>query len=96
MSDIVVNLSGVLNVEDMEGKTADQIINLALSVWNVPKESIDSPFVTIHSRSSNKYRPLQGDEVMGKVDPENDVVRVILPLKTGSVEANDKKQYLVE
>ena len=95
MSDIVVNLSGVIRLDQMEGRTADQLIDLALATWNVPKESVDAPFVTIHSRATNRHNPLQGTDVLGKLSAE-DVVRVVLPLKSSPYEAMDSKQYLVE
>ncbi len=94
MSDLVVNLSGVLQVEEMEGKTADQLIDLAVSVWNLPKESIHKPFVVVHNSSNNKYDPKQGQDLVGNL-PQNAVVRVILPLKA-EVAAQGSKQYLVE
>jgi hypothetical protein len=96
MSDVVVTLSGIISVEDMKGKTADQLINLALGIWAIPKDSVDQPFVTIHNKVSNRYNPLQGTEVIGEFDPEREVLRVVLPLKTSSVDLKDEKQYLVE
>lgn len=97
MNDIVVTLSGIINIQDMEGKTADQLIDLALGIWQIPRESIDGPFITIHNRPSNKYRPVQGNEVIGKLDSEKDVLRVVLPLKASSAPSSeDTKQYLVE
>ena len=96
MSDVVVTLSGIFSVEELEGKNVDQIISLALGVYNIPRESVDKPFVTIHNKTLNRYTPFQGDEVIGKIDPKKDVLRVILPLKTVSVELNAEKKYLVE
>lgn len=95
MSDVVVTLSGVISMEDMEGKTADQLINLAMAHWNMPKESVDAPFVTIHNRKTNRYNPLQGTDTISGLG-EEDVIRVVLPLKAGKIESESTKQYLVE
>ncbi len=95
MNDIVVTLSGVISMKDMEGKTAEQLIGLAMAHWNIPKESIDAPFVTIHSKITNKHNPLQGSDVISGIG-EDDVIRVILPLEAGKVEVDSTKQYLVE
>ncbi len=94
MSDMVVTLSGVISLAEIEGKTADQLINLALANWNIHKDSIEAPFITIHNRNSNRQNPVQGQEVIANLR-DDDVVRVILPLKTKHVES-DTKQYLVE
>lgn len=96
MSDMVVTLSGVVGIQDMEGKTAEQLVNVALANWNIPKESVDGPFVSVLNRASGKHRPLQGQETIGGLNPEEDTVRVVLPLKTVSIEQEDSRQYLVE
>ena len=95
MSDVVVTLSGVVSLGEMAGKTADQLIDLALAHWNVPRESVESPFVTIHDRSTNKLNPLQGDDSIGTLASDA-VVRVVLPLRNTPVEVVGSKQYLVE
>jgi len=97
MNDMVVTLSGVLSVGEMQGRTADQLVNTALAHWNIPRESVEAPFVTVHHRASNKYsEPLQGNEVVGGLNPEEDTVRVVLPLKNVKIEQEDTRQYLVE
>ncbi len=96
MSEFVVTLSGVVGAESMEGKTAKQLIQTALAHWNIPNESVEGAFVTVHNNVSNKYRPVQDDELVGKLDSDTDVVRVVLPLKTMSMDDKDTKQYLVE
>lgn len=96
MSDMVVTLSGVVSVSDMEGHTAEQLISLALSHWNIPKESVEKPFVSLYHRASNKHKVIQGDETVTSLDPENDLVKVILPLKNVKVEQEDSRQFLVD
>ena len=96
MSEFVATLSGVIGIESMEGKTAKQLIQIALAHWNIPKESVEGAFVTVHNNLNNKYKPVQDDELVGKLDPDTDVVRVVLPLKTMSLDDKDTKQYLVE
>ena len=95
-NDMVVSLSGVLNIEDMEGKTGEQLINMALGIWNIPRESVDKPFITVHNLSINKHRTIGENEVIGKLDSEKEMVRVVLPLKASVVKADEEKQYLVE
>lgn len=95
-NDMVVNLSGVLNIEDIEGKTADQLISMALGIWNIPRESVDEPFITVHDMSLNKHRPVSGGEIIGKLDQNKDIVRVVLPLKASAVKKTEEKQYLTE
>lgn len=96
MEDMVVTLSGVIGVGELSGKTADQLIDLALTNWKIPRDSIEGPFVTLHNRASNKFRSIQGSETVGGIDPEKDLIRVVLPLKTCNIEQGDPKQYLVE
>jgi hypothetical protein len=95
MSDVVVNLSGIVSLQSMEGKTANQLINLALANWGIPKESVEGPFVTVHNMQTNKHKPLQGEEVVINIS-DHDIVRVVLPLKSNPMQEKDTKQYLVE
>lgn len=93
---VVVTLSGVINTEDIKSFTADKLVNFAINHWNIDPTSVDNPFVTVHNKRTNRYRPIQGEEVVGEVDTEVDVVRVVLPLKPKNLEGGDSRQYLVE
>ncbi len=72
----VVTLSGVIDVEG----TGREAVEKALLNWGIPEDSIDRPFVTIHHRASNKYKPVGEDEVIGDLG-KDDLIRIILPLK---------------
>lgn len=95
---MVVTLSGILRVQDMEGVTADTLVSFALDHWNISREIVDRPFVAIHDKIANKNKTVEGDGLIGPLDASRQVIRVVLPLKTLVLqkEAGETRQLLME
>lgn len=78
---VIVQLSGSLTVPLTEDTTPEDLFSLVGDHWGVDLEKIDKPFVVVHDQLQAKYRPVDGDAVLGKVNEEREIVRVVLPLR---------------
>lgn len=93
---MVVTLSGVLKIEEIEGMTADSIVDFTLGQWGIARDMVEAPFVAVHDKVSRKHRPVEGNALIGPVDPQKQVIRVVLPLKQVEVSTPDTRQMLLE
>lgn len=79
-TDIVVSVSGQLDMELKEETTPLEIFKNIREQWGLKEENIVSPFVVVHDKTRNKYRAVDTDEEIGKVDPKREVVRAVMPI----------------
>ena len=77
---VIVTMTGKLEVSP-EDATADDVIRMAGQQWGVDVSKLKEPFVVVHDRILEKYRVVEGQQVIGISQDGREVVRAVLPLK---------------
>jgi hypothetical protein len=92
MNTAIMNMSGMMKLEGVEGMVSEDVIKKVREEWKVPEEIIKNPFIVIHNVIDNTYKTIGDGE---KIPPltKDQIVRIIFPLYKEDL---NSKQYLTE
>jgi hypothetical protein len=92
MQTAIMNMSGMMKLEGVEGMVVEDVIKKVREEWKVPEEVIKNPFIVIHNITTNTYRTVKDGEKIPPLDKDQ-ILRVIFPLYKEDL---DGRQYLTE
>ena len=92
MNTAIMNMSGVIKLDGVEGMVSEDVIKKVREEWKVAEEIVRKPFIVIHNIVNNTYKTIGDGE---KIPPltKDQIVRIIFPLYK---EDASTKQYLTE